>query len=661
LKHESYAVERFFTETFGGEQCDVMISRIGDLKQEIRKVGEDLGSYSRFSFFRRKDYDYLKRKYFLLQLQFLSTIQKLNNECEKPYLSILFFYEIDQDASERQGFMLQELSKEYEQELIVLSLDKDYKDEPLVNLLVENYGITEAPTLIIDGKPNTGLMFTGELNATIQKFLNRADRYASKIDFDYVPRAAGVDVSRLKIQMELIEEDETEDPWARGDATLIIGRLSRNETRICESLQYYDQIEGNSEEMALKFETIASLGCGRNSKTFLNAAAREWEKVGNSYRAELLKKLALGKRRRMRFDEQAIGANETVIGGYTTPIVSKLKPINATTVIIGNTSIELEKSSKIATQTDRVHRDWLGGQMKNPFGPEILVTFSERLSYNFSELRPDIGWHEGGRLRDLKKLEIEHVPAVGTLVAKHGDKWYAIDDQNTFRFEVPLDKLHYPTTRFLRRDLAVIIDTHGVNMIVEQAIRNNVSAVLSDCDHPGKVYAAKYLSEKGIKVICYPDKYVYLALGHDLDLVGSAPLKIANNKAIHGRRPIQLKIDEKIVVVNATADKYALWYYQTPASYMQELSKAIPLQLTYVELNDFGQMNKVTDKAREISATVLATRVFNNNDYDEVKKWLDEDQERKVILFHSASYPYGQKLFREYSRVTFDDPNPIFR
>ena len=62
IDSEAYRVERFFAQTFEGEACEVMIARISDLKKEIRKVGEDLSSYSRFSFFRKKDYDYLKRK-----------------------------------------------------------------------------------------------------------------------------------------------------------------------------------------------------------------------------------------------------------------------------------------------------------------------------------------------------------------------------------------------------------------------------------------------------------------------------------------------------------------------------------------------------------------------------------------------------------------------
>jgi len=461
IDSEAYNVERFFTETFGGEKCEVMVARISDLKKEIRRVGEDLGSYSRYSFFRRKDYDYLKRKYFLLELRFLSLIEKLNKECGKPYLSILFFYEIDDDESERQGFILQDLSEDYDQQLVVLSLDKDYKDEPLVNLLASTYNITEAPTLVVDGIPHVGLTYTGELNASIQKFLKRPDPYAQKIDFMYTLRASGANITRLIKILEKIKEDEEADPFARGDATLILGRITKNNTLICESLPYYDQINStNREEMALVYETSASLGCGRNRAAFLRAASKEWREIGNNYRAELLEKIARGSQPRINFDQKAVEANETVITGYTSPILPNLANVTANTVTIGRTTIVLDENSVIISQDDRVYRDWLSGQIANPYGPEILATFSERLTYNHTELLPEIGWHEGGRIRDLKSINLTHIPAVGTLAARKGEKWYAIDAEGKFSFEVPLDKLYYPTTRFLRRDLAVIIDTH---------------------------------------------------------------------------------------------------------------------------------------------------------------------------------------------------------
>ncbi|PIN75313.1 hypothetical protein COV18_03940 [Candidatus Woesearchaeota archaeon CG10_big_fil_rev_8_21_14_0_10_37_12] len=661
LNTEAYQTEHFFAKTFQEESCNIMTTRVAQLKEQVRKVGEDLGTYSRFSIFKKKDYDYLKRKYFLLQLRFLALVQEVNKECNKPYLPILFFYEIDQDDSEKQGYVLQQLSKEYEQQIIILTLDKNYKDEPLVQLLAQTYNITRAPTIILENTVYSGLTYTGQLNQTIIDYLRRPDPYAQELDFSFTPKAAGINITLLIEQMENIAKNETVDPFARGDATLILGRLT-NKKRICDSLQFYDLVNArNHEEQALIHETSASLGCGRNRNTFLRAAAKEWKLAGNAYRADLLEKLANGQRLNLKFDQQTINANNTVISGYRTSITPIL-PENATTVTIGNTTITLSSGDILISQTDRVYRDWLGGQIANPYGPEILVTFSERLKYDETELLPEIGWHEGARTKDIKKaINITHIPAVGTLVAKKGNSWYASDEQGIFRFEVPIDKLMYPTTRFLRSDIAVIIDSHGVNMLVEQAVRYNATVVLSDCDHPGKVYAAKYLSEKNISVICYPDKYIYLAIGHNLSLIGSPPTTLGNETITLGGRPIQITTSDIILAVNSTSEQYALWYYQTPTSYFEVIGDAVPINIQYYQLTDFNQMQNATKYARSINANIIATRVFNSNDYYALTIWLQERPENKAILFHTASYPYGQKLFNEYvNQTSFDDPNPVF-
>jgi len=661
IDNEAYGAEQFFTTTFGGEECDIMTARIADFKEEIRKVGEDLGSYSRFSFFRRKDYDYLKRKYFLLELNFFSLIQRINKECGSPYVPVLFFYKIDDDASERQGFILQDLSKEYDKELVVLSLDMDYTDEPLVGLLAKSYNVSAAPALVIEGKSHEGLLYGGEINGTLVRLIRRADPYTQGIDFNYTVRAAGINVSQVMWEFERIEKNESAGSFARGDARLVRGRLTGNDSLICSSLEFFDQVNSSvAEEMAVVYETSASLGCGRNRAAFLHEAAVKWREVGNQYRANLDEQLARAGHVRLDFDPVALKANGTVQSGYLSVLLPNLSGSNNRDVVVGRSSVLLNRSSVLLSQDDRVFRDWLSGQLADPYGPTLLRTFSERLTYNASELLPDVGWHEGGRIFDLERINLTHKVAVGSLVAKSGSRWFAIDNNGTFRFEVPIDKISYPTTRFLRRDLAVVVDTHGVNMLVEQALRMNASVVVGCCDHPGKIYAAKYLSDRGIPTICYTDKYLYLALGHSVSAVGSPPVVIRGDQAIVGKRPMELTSDDRIVAVNASDKAYALWYYQTPASYMTALQSGVALNVTIVTLDNFGQMSRATDMARKINASVLATRVFNSDDYMQVKLWLDEDEARKVLLFHSASYPYGQKILREYpSRSSFDDPNPV--
>ncbi len=656
----AYRIEQDFVEQTNGSVCTAMDKRIDELKKEIRRVGSDLASYSSFSWFKKKDYDYLKRKYFLLQIKFYTILKALSAKCDVPYIPILFFYQIDDKVSERQGFVLEDLSKEYSQ-VAVMALDKDYADEPLVKLLVLRYNVTTAPTIIIDTTKKEGYSYLGELNATIRQMLKRVDHFAREKNFRYVSDAAGMDIEAWKNDLLSQIENNISD-FAKGDILLSVGRVTGNKTMICESLRHFDAAESlqtpnskpRTSELALIYETSAALGCGRNRKAFLLAAAQVWQNMNKSWRAELYNDLANGREPNIIFEPAEI--------------VPKLQTPNPklTSVEIGSTKIRIPEGARIVTQVDRVTRDWLGRQLnQSPSGPQILNVMSERLKYNESDLFLDVNWHEGGRIRNiLSYINITVIPATGTLAAEKDGKWYASDENGIFSFEVPLDKILYPTTRFLRQDIAVVVDTHGVNMLVDQAIRKHADIVLSDCDHPGKVAATAYLSKKNISVICYPDKYVYLAIGHNLSLVGSPPFNMIDSELYIGGRPVKITTKDRVLVVNATSLPYAIWYYQTPTLYFETISKIIPLNITYFTMTDYDpndQQSDATRLAEKINATILATRVYTKKDYDAVKSWLLGDTKRKAILFHSASYPAGMMLFSQFPNQTgFDDPNPIF-
>src|SRR3972149_861858 len=133
----AYIVEREFMSVFGGATCDVLSERLSVLRMELQDVGKDLASYSSHSWFNKKDFDYLKRKYFLLELQFYALVNQMNAQCEDPVIPILFFYQVDDVVSERQGFVLEDISKAYEPRVFTLAIDKDYHDEPLVVLLTQ--------------------------------------------------------------------------------------------------------------------------------------------------------------------------------------------------------------------------------------------------------------------------------------------------------------------------------------------------------------------------------------------------------------------------------------------------------------------------------------------------------------------------------------------
>ena len=467
------------------------------------------------------------------------------------------------------------------------------------------------------------------------------------IEPDFVLGAVGSENGDYIAQL-MDDLQNTTDYWARGDTFLVLARLENNTDyykKACDNFLRYSP--ETDEENAILYETLASVNCRGTRIADLREAASYWKMLNVRWRADMLEKLAYSKNISLQFETSEIQPNIDFTGKNS--------------IVIGTTKVEIKDNDKIVTQTDRVFRDWLGVQLRqSPFKGEILKVFSERLYYTEERLMAPIGWHEGGRLRDIQKyVDITHIPAFSTLIAKKDNKWYASDENGVFRFEVPKDKVSYPTTRFLSKDLAVIVDSHGINMLVEQAVRNNADVVIGCCDHPGKIKAVKYLSDKGIASLCFTDLELYNVLGHDVNAVGSAPPTFKYGKVTFGDKPLEIHRNERIVAVDADIGQtYAIWYYATPAKYFREINKTFPLQLHIVPVNGFNQLINVFNTARKVDAKLIAIRIYEAEDYNEAKKWLRESHENKLILFHSLAYPYGLLITQDFpDQVSFGDVN----
>lgn len=654
LDTEAYIVEEEFAEVFNQDKCYLMKEKTYDLKKELAKVAQDLTNYGSKSVFKKHDFDYLKRRYFLLELKFYSLISELRNRCASAPIPILFFYEIDDDISTRQGYVLDDINQidEFRQKIVILSLDKDYEDEPLIDMLNIKFNITKAPTIIINDEiKKEGIIYTSEINNTILKILNRfeVDPNSKDYNFSYVLEKTGTNTTKYIEELKLLRDNASVSTFAKADITLILGRITSNKSLICDSLKYYFNITPQSlEEEALIAETVASIDCRANVRAFQLKAAEIWERLGNNFRAQILKSLAYGNEVRYKSDIKDL------------QITNKTME-NITKITVGASYFRIGKDDLIISQVDRVTRDWLSSQLySSPYSENLLTVFSEKTYLPEDELYPDIGWHEGARIKELKSVA-KHKVASGTIIKKIDDKWYAPNEKGVFMFDVPVDKVQYPTTRFLREDIAIIIDTHGINMLVEQAIRNNATVVIGCCDHVGKIKAVKYLSDKGIKSICFTDKYLPLLLNQDILALGSPPLQRVEDEFIVGKRPITFSKNTKIIVQDVSDITKVQSYYNTPARYFNILSGITSLNITYVAIDGFSQMGRIIEKAESEKAEIIAVRVHNSDDYTEVKDWLGRSVDNKAILFHSTSYPYGYKLFnRFYFQTSFDDINPIF-
>jgi len=334
------------------------------------------------------------------------------------------------------------------------------------------------------------------------------------------------------------------------------------------------------------------------------------------------------------------------------PIQIKKYPPPTTTfrrIIIGRTAIRVKQNIRIKTQVDRVVRDWL--QSSN-----IKVS---PWSYSRDHLNPS---HEGKKISEILALtNVTVVPVWGTRAKKFGESWYAPDADGVYRFEISEDKVeNFPTTILIDDQTAIINDTHGISGIAWDSL--DADLVIGCGDHKGKMEAAYYLAERGVNVYVPTDRFLGMLMGtHTKGLVvGSAPVKKDPVGAVIGDQPITIDVNEPIVV-STTNGHYPLQYYDTPNRYFHALQEYIgkPLNITAVEVKQYGHAMNVVEAARKLGVKLLGIRVKSKEEHDAVYSWLKEDASRRAVLFHTAVYPDGYKLFFEFPKQTsFGDIYP---
>jgi hypothetical protein len=311
----------------------------------------------------------------------------------------------------------------------------------------------------------------------------------------------------------------------------------------------------------------------------------------------------------------------------------------------------VNKEARIKTQVDRVTRDW------------VLALHVNGEPWNYKEDH-HVSHHEGAKLKELVDYTNSSVvPIWGMKATKIGEKWYAPDAAGSPRFEISEDKVNnYPSTIVADDHTAIVNDTHGISALAWDAL--DASLVVGCGDYPGKMDAAYYLADRGVNVYFPFDRFGGFLIGARTKgtIIGSAPIKKTADGAEIGNQPVTIDIDETIVVSNAPGT-YPLRYYDTPYRYFTLLRDYIrkPLKIIEAQVTEYGNAINVVDVARQAGVRVLGIRVKSEREHNAVAAWLNEGSTHRAVLFHTAGYREGYKLFSEFpSQTTFGDIRPVF-
>lgn len=444
-----------------------------------------------------------------------------------------------------------------------------------------------------------------------------------------------------KVHNDLIQfyrQFSSSDPLVAADAQYVLWRATG--TPNCDARRGYRTVAARDPDPYRRFLAASILGfgapeCGESSRNFLQAAAAAAHAAALNSESTLLRAIADGSLR-AHFEDVEIHRALRV-------------PPAATTMVLGESKIEIAPATPVGVQVDRVVRDWVSAQMKwTPTSSPLPA--------------PIIRYHEGALVGSiLAAVPARVYPLAGTLVARRGRHWFAADETGTFRFEVLDDKLMYPTTH-VAGEFGWIEDTHGISALVSQALERRVEVVIGCGDAEGKAKAAFYLAQKGVDVVFPGDRYQDLLLGYTGSgvLLGGVPVKAANGKALLGDQPVRFLLREPIVVEDTKA-VFPIQYYDAAARYFRQLSGLVKLNLHYVLVDQPDQIERILEEARRRNAQAVAVRVATEAEDHALRAWLQQSPRHRAILFHSGLYPYAQALFTGFAaQVTFGDLHPRF-
>jgi hypothetical protein len=165
LTTESYLLEQ---ELFSGmeKNCDLAKLRLSALSSELWQLGKLIGSETAKQDLGEANYNFLKRKFHLMQIKTYTLYHGLNQDCAVNVPVMLFYYSQNDSNSEEQGIILDRLVKEFD--VKVFAIEYNYSQE--LRFLEDYYEISTTPSVVVNfGTVRKGLQPYDELAALVRE------------------------------------------------------------------------------------------------------------------------------------------------------------------------------------------------------------------------------------------------------------------------------------------------------------------------------------------------------------------------------------------------------------------------------------------------------------------------------------------------------------
>ncbi len=171
INYQSLQFQYLYLSTLGNdnESCAVLHATLEDSIADLGYTIDKMEEFQKDSEMKDDEYDLLRRRYILDNLKYWLFARRTQEVCYRDLVPVLYFYSDDNcEICPSQGVILTYFKKKYNDRFLVFPLNADLRnDEPMVDMLMMRYGVTELPTLIINETRYEGVVERGALSSII--------------------------------------------------------------------------------------------------------------------------------------------------------------------------------------------------------------------------------------------------------------------------------------------------------------------------------------------------------------------------------------------------------------------------------------------------------------------------------------------------------------
>jgi hypothetical protein len=161
LDFNSLQLQYQFIDQLSQEQnCNATMKSFDSMIRDLENTRERLETYNQNSKINKDEYQLLRREYTLSQLQYWLFATKAKVKCPTDLATVLYFYSTEEEcpSCDEQAFVLDYLKRIFKDKLLIFALDSKMTEEPMIKLLMNSYGVTSFPGIVVEDKVYNGFV-----------------------------------------------------------------------------------------------------------------------------------------------------------------------------------------------------------------------------------------------------------------------------------------------------------------------------------------------------------------------------------------------------------------------------------------------------------------------------------------------------------------------